>query len=199
MTSRPNRNLWWIALAAAFMAVPAGASAETPAGKQGHQGARGARAEQQASGTARAEQGTGREQAGAADEAATASYATVNATFSYPLSNQCLYTATVGGVVSTAEAWNTSERTANLQPNVKVDVTLDCPNAPKVTKTETIASETPMSRPQFEAELERRARITASDYAGRCVYAPDFVMTDNFFANRHVTYLCSLDWPVPDR
>jgi len=198
MTSRPNRKLGWIALAAAFVAVPAGASAETPAGKQGHQGQRGARAEQQGPATARAEQGAGREQAGAEQDAAP-SYATMNANFSYPLSNQCVYTATVGGVVSTAEAWNTSETTANLQPNVKVDVALDCPNAPKVTKTETIAPAAPMSRPQFEAELERRARITASDYAGRCVYAPDFVMTDNFFANRHVTYLCSLDWPVPDR
>jgi hypothetical protein len=187
-----------IALAAAFVVVPAWASAETPAGKQGHRGERGARAEAQTQGTVRAEQGRAREGAGA-EEAETTNWASMNANFSFPLSNRCVYTATVGGVVATAKAWNTSETSANLQPNVKVDVTLDCPNAAKVTRTETIAPEGPMSRPQFEAELERRARITASDYAGRCVYAPDFVMTDNFFANRHVTYLCSLDWPLPDR
>jgi hypothetical protein len=196
MTSRLNRELWWIALAAAFVAVPVGAAAETPTGKQGQRGDRGARAERQAQGAARAEgANAGAEQA---DESAP-SYTSMNASFAFPLSNRCMYTATIGGVVATAEAWDASDKAANLRPNVTIEAAIDCPNATRVSKTNTFAPEAPISRAEFEAELERRARITASDYAGRCVYAPDFVLTDNFFANRHVTYLCSLDWAAANR
>jgi len=135
----------------------------------------------------------------AAGTARTQDYMGLNANFSMPLTNRCVYNAQVRGVVETGDAGARKDTAKNLRPDLHIDASLDCPNQPTVKVTETIAPGRAMTRSELESELERRGTITAPDHAGRCAYAPDFALTENFFGSSSVTYMCSLNWPVPRR
>jgi len=135
----------------------------------------------------------------AAGTARTPDYMGLNANFSMPLTNRCVYNAQVRGVVETGDAGARKDTAKNLRPDLHIDASLDCPNQPTVKVTETIAPGRAMTRSELESELERRGTITAPDHAGRCAYAPDFALTENFFGSSSVTYMCSLNWPVPRR
>jgi hypothetical protein len=104
--------------------------------------------------------------------------------FSMPVSDGCVYNATVRGTVTPASPKGGDER---VNPNLSVTATLTCPNKPVVKVSDTVNRTGPLSLDEVEAAIERRASISAG---GACLFTPELELSPEGLTGIAVKYLC---------
>lgn len=108
-----------------------------------------------------------------------------------PVADGCEYLANVRGELRPAPARRNQPRAASVA--VDLQLSLTCPGV-AYDVTETVADTGPMSRGELERALERRATVVIEGSDKRCVYLPDFQLTDEDLVGVGVSRMCS---PAP--
>lgn len=84
-----------------------------------------------------------------------------------------------------------------VKPNLTVSASMSCPNAPAVRVTDTLKTDTAVSRSELEEMISRRASI-ATEKSGRfCMYVPQFELTRERLSGKGIAQLCRV--PAPDQ
>ncbi|WP_437758885.1 hypothetical protein [Sorangium sp. So ce1389] len=84
-----------------------------------------------------------------------------------------------------------------VKPNLTVSASMSCPNAPALRVTDTLKTDTAVSRSELEEMISRRASI-ATEKSGRfCMYVPQFELTREKLSGKGIAQLCRV--PAPDQ
>ncbi|KYF78209.1 hypothetical protein BE17_08430 [Sorangium cellulosum] len=84
-----------------------------------------------------------------------------------------------------------------MKPNLTVSASMSCPNAPAVRITDTLKTDTAVSRSELEEMISKRASI-ATEKSGRfCMYVPQFELTRERLSGKGIAQLCRV--PAPDQ
>ncbi|HTN87056.1 MAG TPA: hypothetical protein VL242_25330 [Sorangium sp.] len=84
-----------------------------------------------------------------------------------------------------------------VKPNLTVSASMSCPNAPAVRITDTLKTDTAVSRSELEEMISKRASI-ATEKSGRfCMYVPQFELTRERLSGKGIAQLCRV--PAPDQ
>ncbi|WP_437666395.1 hypothetical protein [Sorangium sp. So ce1182] len=84
-----------------------------------------------------------------------------------------------------------------VKPNLTVSASMSCPNAPALRVTDTLKTDTAVSRSELEEMISRRASI-ATEKSGRfCMYVPQFELTRERLSGKGIAQLCRV--PAPDQ
>ncbi|WP_437310144.1 hypothetical protein [Sorangium sp. So ce388] len=84
-----------------------------------------------------------------------------------------------------------------VKPNLTVSASMSCPNAPAVRITDTLKTDSAVSRSELEEMISKRASI-ATEKSGRfCMYVPQFELTRERLSGKGIAQLCRV--PAPDQ
>ncbi|AUX31177.1 MULTISPECIES: hypothetical protein [Sorangium] len=84
-----------------------------------------------------------------------------------------------------------------VKPNLTVSASMSCPNAPELRVTDTLKTDTAVTRSELEGMISRRASI-ATEKSGRfCMYVPQFELTGEKLSGRGIAQLCRV--PAADQ
>lgn len=103
--------------------------------------------------------------------------------------NGCYYSADVSGTVTPVEAKGKGG-VQQVDPNIRVDARVACPNGVITKTTDNIMRTGPLTVDAFERALERRGSVLSKDSGRQCAYRPDFEVIGDELTGVRVTYLC---------
>ncbi|WP_437680774.1 hypothetical protein [Sorangium sp. So ce131] len=103
--------------------------------------------------------------------------------------------AQAGGAQAGGQSQSGDGDRDRVKPNLTVSASISCPNTADLQVTDTLKTDTPITRSELEDMLSRRASI-ATQRGGRfCMIVPDFELTSERLTSRGVTQLCRTATP----
>ncbi|XXT23119.1 hypothetical protein WME94_16410 [Sorangium sp. So ce429] len=105
--------------------------------------------------------------------------------------------AQAGAAQGGSQAGPGADDKEKVKPNLTVSASMSCPNAPALRVTDTLKTDTAVSRSELEEMISRRASI-ATEKSGRfCMYVPQFELTREKLSGKGIAQLCRV--PAPDQ
>ncbi|WP_437649716.1 hypothetical protein [Sorangium sp. So ce362] len=105
--------------------------------------------------------------------------------------------AQAGGAQGGDQAGSTAGEQERVKPNLTVSASMSCPNAPELRVTDTLKTDTAVTRSELEGMIARRASI-ATEKGGRfCMYVPQFELTREKLSGKGIAQLCRV--PAADQ
>ncbi|WP_437940878.1 hypothetical protein [Sorangium sp. So ce341] len=84
-----------------------------------------------------------------------------------------------------------------VKPNLTVSASMSCPNAPELRVTDTLKTDTAVTRSELEGMISRRASIATQKSGRFCMYVPQFELTNERLSGRGIAQLCRV--PAADQ
>ncbi|KYG05580.1 hypothetical protein BE21_39810 [Sorangium cellulosum] len=84
-----------------------------------------------------------------------------------------------------------------VKPNLTVSASMSCPNTPELRVTDTLKTDTAITRSELEGMISRRASIATQKSGRFCMYVPQFELTSERLSGRGIAQLCRV--PAADQ
>ncbi|WP_438000968.1 hypothetical protein WMF26_15570 [Sorangium sp. So ce185] len=84
-----------------------------------------------------------------------------------------------------------------VKPNLTVSASMSCPNTPELRVTDTLKTDTAVTRSELEGMISRRASIATQKSGRFCMYVPQFELTSERLSGRGIAQLCRV--PAADQ
>ncbi|WP_437970431.1 hypothetical protein WMF04_14565 [Sorangium sp. So ce260] len=105
--------------------------------------------------------------------------------------------AAQGGGQAGGQAGSGAGDQERVKPNLTVSASMSCPNAPELRVTDTLKTDTAVSRSELEGMISRRTSIATEKNGRFCMYVPQFELTREKLSGKGIAQLCRV--PAADQ
>ncbi|WP_433935801.1 hypothetical protein AB3662_13850 [Sorangium cellulosum] len=105
--------------------------------------------------------------------------------------------AQAGGAQGGSQPGSRAGDQEKVKPDLTVSASMSCPNTPELRVTDTLKTDTAVSRSELEEMISRRASIATQKSGRFCMYVPQFELTREKLSGKGIAQLCRV--PAPDQ